>query len=158
MDEVVESGNIKLDAFSKAIIFMLRRWNLEWSSLTTAYADNPVFTKGGNISKTSLENEICKYLGKKAIYPQILSVKEGDGSSSKKVSSVYSRTSWLYAEMVEQNYFICDVCKWSIESLQKWEYDDKTSEYKDILDALMYAYKTEWSNKGRKTSAFNLIV
>jgi len=134
---------------------MLQGWGLNWSTLTAVYGDNPVISDKKNTSSTLLQMEIRKILDKKRLYPEIRNVKAGSGGSNSYNSSKDVRCKWLYGVIEAEEFYINSSSTWAIEALNRWEYSDNKSEYKDILDAAMYSFKDSWAvgSKIRKNTA-----
>lgn len=142
VDEYVSDRETTQDDDARAILDMLDRNGLTWSSLDRAYGDRPYGGKGGakvgGKSNKGLEAALVKLDAAKrreALEPRIRTVKRGRGHGA---GSVHVGAEYLHRAMVREGHFrIMRRCSRGIESLSKWDWTD--SEWKHWIDALRYA-------------------
>lgn len=148
LDEVVVPGTTTMEVFASSIVRMLRQHSFSWHELDGVFGDNPVKTRHQVSSNIELSKWLVRKLGLKgggdALFPKLLSAKEGAAASSRTRRSKDLRCRWMYAQIASDRVRIHDRCAHLKKGLQSWDYGDRHP-YKDILDAWMYGLREQWT-------------
>jgi phage terminase large subunit-like protein len=139
LGEYASKGTSTTREDARAILAMLRRKGIRWSSLDYVHGDKRYTgRKDSDTEKTNeaLYQAICAELGVEDIEPQVDSAKKGKGAGA---GSRQAGTRFIHEAMLHPGHFqVAEDCPVVQEAIEKWAW---TEPYKDPIDALRYALR-----------------
>ncbi len=145
LDEVVVPGSSSMEAFTRAILQMLRSHGIRWHEMDYVYGDNPVRTRFVTSSNAEVNRWLARsmQIPQRALKPLVLSMKRGGGQANAIRRTKDIRCRWMYGQIAADRVRVSPRCKHLRKALLEWDYHDKHP-MKDVLDAWMYGLRDLW--------------
>ena len=138
LDEVAMPGTATSAEFARAVLDMLARNGLKWTSLYAVHGDNPVESRWVQKSNINTMRALATEIGTSysALSPRVLNAKDNVASKGSRDAGCQ----YLYERVASGNMLFHPRAELAARAFQTWDFDSKHP-MKDIIDAVRYALK-----------------